>query len=164
MHKMHTQFTYRVFMCGNNLGQVLFPMIFFTARLKLVSIHKTCMSKIYLYSGMPHWRQTHYEHKIPPGRRVPAFHTAFIPLSIKISLRPLDITEINRSSFPEIKGQTRIIIFFLLITDLKLMYFGGKNKAHWEIQWSIKCIFNNHLEIIWAVSFSKLLELERLML
>lgn len=133
MYKIHTQFKYRVFMCGNNLGgQVLFPMNIFSARLKLVSIHKTCMSKICLNSSMPHWRKTLYEHKIPQGRRAPAFHTAFISLSTKTSLRPLDITAINRSSFPEIKGQTTIIIFSLLITDLKLMYFGGKKIKYIE--------------------------------
>lgn len=130
---MHAQFKYRVFMCGDNLGgQVLFPMNFFSDRLKLVSIHKTCTSKIHLYSGMPRWRQTHYEHKIPHSRRAPAFHTAFISLGTKISLRPLDITATNRSSFPEIKGQTAIIIFALLITDLKLMYSGG-GEAYWLI-------------------------------
>lgn len=130
MHKMHTQFKHRVIMCGNNPGgQVLFPMNLFSARLKLVSIHKPCStSKIYLYSGMPHWTRPHCEHKIPEGRRAPAFHTAFISLSIKTSLRPLDITATNRSRFPEIKGHITIIIFSLLITDLKLMYFGGKNK------------------------------------
>jgi len=60
IHKMHTQFKFYVFTCRNNLGgQVSFPMYLFSAKLQLVSIHKTHTPEIYFCFGMSHWRYTH---------------------------------------------------------------------------------------------------------